>query len=80
MPVLTATDAPEALEVICETAARQEAPLTVVGWPDANLPPLDRIELPLLGDHQRLNATAALATVRTLAADLPVSDEAIRKD
>ena len=79
VPVLTATDAPEALAVICETAARQEAPLTVVGWPDAHLPPLDRIELPLLGDHQRLNATAALATVRTLAADLPVSDEAVRQ-
>ncbi len=79
VPVLTATDAPEALAVICETAARQEAPLTVVGWPEAHLPPLDRIELPLLGDHQRLNATLALATARALAAFLPVSEESMRR-
>jgi dihydrofolate synthase / folylpolyglutamate synthase len=77
VPVLTATDAPEALAVICETSARQNAPLTVVAWPDANRPPLDRLELPLLGDHQRLNATLAVATVRALAPYLPVSEEAM---
>ncbi|MBI5385464.1 MAG: bifunctional folylpolyglutamate synthase/dihydrofolate synthase [Verrucomicrobia bacterium] len=77
VPVLTATDAPEALAVICETAAKQQAPLTVLAWPDAAQPPLDRLELPLLGDHQRLNALVALSTVRTLAPTLPVREEAI---
>ncbi|MCX6904917.1 MAG: bifunctional folylpolyglutamate synthase/dihydrofolate synthase, partial [Verrucomicrobia bacterium] len=79
IPVLTATDAPEALAVICETATKQAAPLTVVAWPDVNRPPLDRLELPLLGDHQRLNATLAVAVVRALAAYQPVSEEAIRQ-
>jgi dihydrofolate synthase/folylpolyglutamate synthase len=79
IPVVTATDAPEALAVLCETSARQNAPLTVVAWPDVNLPPLDRIELPLLGDHQRLNATLAVATVHILAAYQPVSEGAIRQ-
>lgn len=77
VPVLTATDAPEALAVICETAARLAAPLTVVAWPEASRPPLDRLELPLLGDHQRLNAALALATVRALADTWPVPEAAL---
>jgi dihydrofolate synthase/folylpolyglutamate synthase len=40
--------------------------------------PLDRIELPLLGDHQKMNAAVALATLRVLASQLPVSPAAIR--
>lgn len=77
IPVATATDAPEALAVICEIAAQQDAPLTVVAWPDANHPPLDRLQLPLLGDHQRLNAALAIATVRVLADILPTAEAAI---
>jgi dihydrofolate synthase / folylpolyglutamate synthase len=77
IPVLTATDAPEALAVICETAARLDSPLRVVAWPDASRPPLDRLTLPLLGDHQRLNAALAVAAVETLASSVPVRPEAI---
>ncbi len=79
VPVVTATDAPEALAVICETAARRRSPLSVVAWPDASRPPLDNLELPLLGDHQRLNAALALATARVAAPRLPVREQALRE-
>jgi dihydrofolate synthase/folylpolyglutamate synthase len=36
------------------------------------------LELPLLGSHQRTNAALAIATVCVLAAEIPISDEAIR--
>ena len=78
IPILTGADAPEALAVICETAARRHAPLAEITWTDTQRTPLDHLDLPLLGEHQRLNAALALATVKTLAAQLPVSDDAIR--
>jgi len=40
---------------------------------------VDELALPLLGEHQRLNATLAVATVRVLQDKIPVSDEAIRR-
>jgi dihydrofolate synthase/folylpolyglutamate synthase len=78
IPVITATDSPEAFRVIEETSRRQNAPLIVV---DPNKPEtalLNEIELPLLGRHQRLNADLALATVRALRDQIVVSDEYIR--
>ncbi len=77
IPVITATDQRTALEVVEETAQRHGSPLIVVTRPDAARPPLDAIELPLRGEHQRLNAAVALATVRTLASEWPVAEEAI---
>ncbi len=77
-PVITGTDASEALAVIAETAQRQCAPLTAVQPVAAHEPPLDRLRLPLLGQHQRMNAAVALATVRVLQPSLPVSEQAIR--
>lgn len=77
VPVITATDAPEALKVIRETALGMNASLTAVSQADTRVPPLDKIELPLLGAHQRLNAVTALATVRVLRSQLPVSDNAL---
>ena len=41
-------------------------------------PPLNTIQLPLLGQHQRMNAAVALATVRALASHIPVNDDTIR--
>ena len=41
-------------------------------------PPLDTIQLPLPGQHQRMNAAVAVATVRALASQIPVSDDTIR--
>src|SRR5262245_17302401 len=78
LPVVTATDAAEALAVIEETAARLNAPLTKVGqtctlsW--AGKTPT----LPLLGDHQLINAALAVAAVRVLQHKIPVSEAAIR--
>lgn len=48
------------------TQTRSSAPL--------RLPPL---RLPLPGEHQRLNAAVAIATVRALAKQIPVADSAI---
>ena len=78
VPVLTATDAAEALAVLRETAARLNAPLTELAPADTSRPPLDEIDLPLLGDHQRSNAALAAATVRALMPVLPVPVEAVR--
>ena len=78
LPVITAADHPEALRVIAATAQSRGAPLTIVKPEDLHRPPLDSVRLPLLGDHQRLNAALALATVDVLASALPVSEEARR--
>jgi len=77
VPVITATDEPAALRVIEETARQQEARLTLVPPSASRRPPLDGLELPLVGRHQRMNAAVALATVRVLAAQIPVSDDAL---
>lgn len=78
VPIMTATDAPEAFEVIAKTAAAREAPLTKVSSDAVGEPPLDTIDLPLLGQHQRMNAAVALAAVRVLAPKLPVIETAVR--
>jgi dihydrofolate synthase/folylpolyglutamate synthase len=78
IPVLTATDAPAALQVIAETARGKEAPLTTLSPAEMERPPLDTLHLPLLGQHQRMNAAVAVATVRALAAQISVSEEVIR--
>ncbi|HEY5913013.1 MAG TPA: folylpolyglutamate synthase/dihydrofolate synthase family protein [Verrucomicrobiae bacterium] len=76
--VITGTDAPEALQVIATAARDHGAPLTVVSPGAMHQPPLDSIRLPLLGQHQRMNAAVALATVRVLESQLPVAVEVIR--
>jgi dihydrofolate synthase/folylpolyglutamate synthase len=78
IPVITATDAPEALAVIEETARQRHAPLTVVSPAETKRPPLDNLELPLLGHHQRVNAAVAIATAGALTSQLPVTEEMIR--
>ena len=78
VPVITGVASCEALAVIAKTAARMHAPLTVVTADDAARPPLEGLELPLLGEHQRLNAAVAVATVRAVAGRIPVADAAMR--
>jgi dihydrofolate synthase / folylpolyglutamate synthase len=73
LPALTATDDSDALAVIAEVARQQQAPLTVVrelagSW-----------EIGLAGDHQKRNAALALAVVRLLQAQIPVSESAMRE-
>jgi dihydrofolate synthase/folylpolyglutamate synthase len=79
VPALTATDAPDALEVIERIAAERGAPLTRVNPADAHAGLLGELDLPLLGEHQRLNAALAVATIRALAASLPVDDATLRR-
>ena len=79
LPVLTATDAPEALEVIAKTAREKDAPLMKVGQASSLSVAGGTLVLPLLGEHQRLNAALAVATVRVLQNKIPVSEEAIRR-
>jgi len=40
--------------------------------------PLDTLDLPLLGDHQRMNAAVAVTTVRALKGQFPITEKAIR--
>ena len=78
IPLITGTEAPEALEVIERTARERNAPFVVVDPSETNRPPLDAIRLPLLGRHQRMNAAVALAAVRALESVLPANEESIR--
>lgn len=77
IPVLTATDAPEALRVIEQVAREKSAMLTRVATHHALAAPERSVGGPLLGDHQKLNAALALATVEILQPQISVTDEAI---
>src|SRR5215469_11736841 len=77
VPVITAAEAPDAIKVIEETARMNQVPLVRVMPAESDAPPLDRLQLPLPGRHQRMNAAVALAVVRQLGPLLPVSDSAI---
>ena len=78
VPVLTAAEGAEPLQVIAETARRQKAPLTILSPAAMELPPLSTVQLPLLGEHQRMNAAVAVGTVRLLNSQIPVTDETLR--
>lgn len=64
IPVISAAEGEDALRVIVETAGRQRAPLTVLSQEAMYQPRLNSIHLPLLSQHQRMNAAVAVATVR----------------
>jgi dihydrofolate synthase/folylpolyglutamate synthase len=74
LPVLTAADAPEALNVIRETAAQKKAPLSIIGAAEISA---FTYPLSLLGEHQKQNAALALAVVQELQEQLPVTKSAI---
>ncbi len=60
--------------------AAEKAGIIKPGIPgDLQRPPLDSIELPLLGRHQRINAAVAVATVRAVQPILPISEDAVRR-
>ncbi len=73
IPVVTATVEPSALAVIEKIAKEKNAPLT-----KANLEfRIQNSELSLLGEHQKLNAALAVATVEVLQRQIPVTKEKI---
>jgi dihydrofolate synthase / folylpolyglutamate synthase len=75
VPILTATDEPDALEVISRTAASQRAPLTIITPADSHNP---HLHTSLLGHHQKINAALATATVRALHQLIPVTPSQLR--
>jgi dihydrofolate synthase / folylpolyglutamate synthase len=77
VPVITATNAPEALAVIEKIACEKNVPLFKVAQA-SRLPAAGTAALPLLGEHQKTNGMLALATVEVLQKQIPVSEEQIR--
>ncbi|HEY2084308.1 MAG TPA: folylpolyglutamate synthase/dihydrofolate synthase family protein [Verrucomicrobiae bacterium] len=76
--VVTSASPGHGLEVIQAVAREKHAPFALVDTAQTGGPPLDSIELPLHGPHQRLNAALALTSVRALAKQLPVTDAQLR--
>lgn len=74
VPVVTGAESPEALEIIRETASQLQAPFTLVAAREAHAPPLDTLKMPLLGEHQKMNAAVSLAVARALVGRIPVSE------
>jgi dihydrofolate synthase / folylpolyglutamate synthase len=77
VPVLTATDEVDALDVLARTAQSLHAPLTVVTHAHVEAARDSLRHLSLLGEHQKQNATLALATLQTLNPILPVAESRI---
>jgi dihydrofolate synthase/folylpolyglutamate synthase len=92
-PAVSAPQLTEAREVIESEARKLEAPLEEVGrewrWSSrgehvvvesthADFAPLD-LELELIGDHQRDNATVAVASLYTVRDSFPVEVSAVRQ-
>jgi dihydrofolate synthase / folylpolyglutamate synthase len=77
-PLITATEAADALDVIRRKANELQAPVTLVSPAHAHGAPLDDLSLPLLGEHQKMNAAVAVAVVRVLQGVIPCPEPAIR--
>jgi len=78
IPVVTAEAGSEALQVIARIAQEKRAPLTKAGQAKRQSQAGQTPALPLLGEHQRLNAALAVATIEALQEKLPVRADAIR--
>ena len=78
VPAITSTAIGHGLETIAAIARERNSPLTTVDAEQTHTAPLNSINLPLHGPHQRLNAALVVATIRTLSAQYPVSDSALR--
>jgi dihydrofolate synthase / folylpolyglutamate synthase len=78
VPVVTATDAPEALAAIEKIAAEKNTPLKVVKMDEVQSRLAGTLAPPLPGEYQKTNAAVALATVEVLQKQLPVTEEQIR--
>jgi dihydrofolate synthase / folylpolyglutamate synthase len=78
IPVLTAADEPEALLVVEKIANERNAPLTKVNPASQPFAAGQTRDFPLLGEHQRTNAALAIATVRALQKQFPVSEAALQ--
>jgi len=77
-PVVTSADDPGALAVIEKTAREKNARMFKIEQASRFFGAGETPALPLLGDHQRLNAALALATVQALQGKIPVNGVTIR--
>jgi dihydrofolate synthase/folylpolyglutamate synthase len=73
VPIITATDAPDALQVIIDTAKELRSSLTIVNHK------LDDFEIALGGEHQRMNAAVAVKVTEILATQFPVTEVDLRR-
>jgi dihydrofolate synthase / folylpolyglutamate synthase len=78
VPVITAVDDAGAFRILFNTAREKGSPFWLITWAQAENDPLRGLKLPLLGEHQRLNAAVAAYTVKALRPRLPVDDVTIR--
>jgi len=69
----------EELKVIAAGARTRSASLILGSELNAHQPPLKDLQLPLLGQHQYVNAAVAVAAVRVLSGPIPVSDSTLRR-
>jgi dihydrofolate synthase/folylpolyglutamate synthase len=78
IPVITGAKQPEALRVIADRAAAMHAPLTIVN--QLSIQAMTQgIDLALKGEHQRMNAGLALATIEVLNRQIPVPTRTARR-
>lgn len=78
IPVISAAEAPEAVNVIEQASRERKSQFKLVSSTTCTSPILNSIELPLIGDHQRVNAAVAIETVNAIQDIIPVSDSHIR--
>jgi dihydrofolate synthase/folylpolyglutamate synthase len=78
VPVITAVDDRDAFRILYETAREKQAPFWLITWAQTEKEPMRGVQLPLIGEHQRLNAAVAVYTVKALAKEIPIDDETIR--
>jgi dihydrofolate synthase/folylpolyglutamate synthase len=74
IPVVTSVENAEALAVIEKIAREKNASLSKVNSEFR----IQNSELPLLGEHQKLNAALAVATIEILQSQIPVSEKQIK--
>lgn len=79
VPLITGETKAAALDVIADTAEKKNTQLTIVASDTATADLLNDVRFPLLGEHQKINAAVALATVEVLQPILPVSPAEIRR-
>ena len=77
VPIITGTEDAAALEVIADAARKHHAPLSVVTASDRQA--MDRHDIALAGEHQRMNAAVAVRTAQILDGLIPVPEAALRR-
>src|SRR6266446_4191271 len=66
IPVISAVEGPEAVKVIEQISREQKSRLKLISSTTCKSALPDTIKLPLVGEHQRLNAALAIETVNAI--------------